>query len=201
MLLEIHPQHPQPRKIRQAVSALLEGQLIAYPTDTVYGLGCDLLNKDAVERLYRMKSMPKTQALALICVDLGDIARYAAVENPVYRLLRRILPGPYTCILPATREVPKTIAPKRTQVGIRVPDHEVPRAIARELGRPIISTSAGPHGGDPYQWPADLAAAYPQLALVLDGGPGGLLPTTVVDFTGSELVIVREGAGAVDALT
>ncbi len=200
MLLEIHPENPQPRKIRQVVSALEAGELIAYPTDTVYGLGCDLMNKAAVERLYQLKAMPKNQPLALICTDLGDIARYAQVENPVYRILRRILPGPYTCILTATREVPKTIAPKRTQVGIRVPAHEVPRAIAREFGRPLISTSAGPHGGEPYQWPEDIARAWPQLSLVLDGGPCGLVPTTVLDFTSGEPVVVREGAGPIDQI-
>lgn len=200
MLLEILPEHPQPRKIARVVEALQAGELIAYPTDTVYGLGCDLMNKAAVERLYRLKGMPKTQSLALICVDLGDIARYAQVDNPVYRILRRILPGPYTCILTATREVPKIIAPKRLEVGIRVPNHAVPRAIAEAFGRPLISTTAGPHGGDPYQWPEDIARAYPELSLVVDGGLGGLVPTTVVDFTSGEPVIVREGAGPIDAL-
>lgn len=200
MLLEIHPEHPEPRKIRRAVAALEAGEIIAYPTDTVYGLGCDLLNKAAIERLYQLKGMPKSQALALVCVDLGDIARYAMVDNPVYRVLRRLLPGPYTCILPATREVPKTIAPKRQQVGIRVPAAEVPRAIARELGRPLISTTAGPHGGDPYQWPEDIAAAFPQVSLVLDGGPCGLVPTTVLDFTSGSVEVVREGAGPIDKL-
>jgi tRNA threonylcarbamoyl adenosine modification protein (Sua5/YciO/YrdC/YwlC family) len=201
VLIEVHPQNPQPRKIRQVVAALLEGQLIAYPTDTVYGLGCDLLNKAAVERLYQIKGMPRTQPLALICVDLSDIARYAMVDNPVYRILRRILPGPYTCILPATREVPKMIALKQKQVGIRVPDHPIPRAIARELGRPLISTTAGPHGGDAYQWPEDIARAYPQLSLVIDAGPGGVTPTTVVDFTSGYPEVVREGAGPIEGLT
>ncbi|MCS6912559.1 MAG: L-threonylcarbamoyladenylate synthase [Myxococcales bacterium] len=200
MILEVHPQHPQPRKIRQAVAALEAGEIIAYPTDTVYGLGCDLYNKAAIERLYQIKGMPKGQPLALVCVDLTDIARYAMVDNPVYRVLRRLLPGPYTCILPATREVPKIIAPKRQQVGIRVPDAAIPRAIARELGRPLISTTAGPHEGDPYQWAEDIARAYPAVALVLDGGPGGLVPTTVIDFTAGYPVVVRKGAGPVDFL-
>lgn len=195
MLLEINPQHPEPRKIQRAVAALEKGEIIAYPTDTVYGLGCDLLNKAAVERLYEVKRMPKDRPLALICVDLGDIARYVVVDNSAYRLLRRLLPGPYTCILPATREVPKIISPKRTQVGIRIPDHAVPRAIAQALGRPLISTTAAPHGEDPIQWPQDIASTFRAVSLVLDGGPGGVVPTTVLDLTQDPPVVVREGAG------
>lgn len=198
MLIEVHGKDPQPRKLRQVVAALEEGALIAYPTDTVYGLGCDLLNKAAVDRLYQMKGLDQSQPLALMCVDLSDIATYAIVDNVAYRTLRRILPGPYTCILPATREVPKSIAPKRQQVGIRVPDAVIPRALARALGRPLLTTTAGPHGGDPYQWPEDIAQAYPQLAYVVDGGPGGIIPTTVLDFTGAAPRVVREGAGPVD---
>lgn len=195
VLLEINPQHPEPRKIQRAVAALEKGEIIAYPTDTVYGLGCDLMNRAAVERLYEAKRMPKEQPLALICVDLSDIARYVIVDNSAYRLLRRILPGPYTCILPATREVPKTICPKRTQVGIRVPDHAVPRAIAQALGRPLISTTAAMHGEDPLQWPQDIASTFRHVSLVLDGGPGGVLPTTVLDLREDPPIVVREGAG------
>lgn len=200
VLLAINPDHPEPRKIAKAVAALEAGEIIAYPTDTVYGLGCDLHNKAAIEKLYQMKRMPKNQALALICVDLSDIARYVIVDNSSYRLLKRLLPGPYTFILPATREVPKTIAPKRTQVGIRVPDHAIPRAIAAALGRPLISTTAAEHGTESLQWPQDIAAAFPQAQLVLDGGPGGVVPTTVIDLTSQPPLIVREGAGSIDSL-
>jgi tRNA threonylcarbamoyl adenosine modification protein (Sua5/YciO/YrdC/YwlC family) len=200
VLLAINPEHPEPRKIQRAVAALNNGELIAYPTDTVYGLGCDLLNKAALDRLYQMKKMPRSQPLAMVCLDLSDIARYVLVDNTAYRLLRRLLPGPYTFILPATREVPKTIAPKRTQVGIRVPDHAVPRAIAEALGRPLLSTTAAPYGGEPLQWPEEIAAAFPDLSLILDGGPCGLLPTTVVDLTKTPPEVVRKGAGEVDFL-
>jgi tRNA threonylcarbamoyl adenosine modification protein (Sua5/YciO/YrdC/YwlC family) len=200
VLLEINAQHPEPRKIQRAVSALSDGLLIAYPTDTVYGLGCDLLNKAAVERLYEIKKMPLSQPLALICVDLSDISRYVVIDNSAYRLLRRLLPGPYTCILPATREVPKIISPKRTQVGIRVPAHPVPRAIAQALGRPLISTTASLHGEEPLQWPSDIAETFSELSLVLDGGPCGVLPTTVIDMTKDPLVVLREGAGPVNFL-
>lgn len=198
MLLEINTAHPEPRKIERAVAALRAGELIAYPTDTVYGLGCDLLNKNAVEALYQAKRMPATQPLALICTDLSDIARYVVVDNAAYRLLRRLMPGPYTVILPATREVPKIISPKRTQVGIRVPAAEIPRAIARALGRPLISTTASRHGEEPLQFPRDIADAFPRVSLVLDGGPCGLVPTTVLDLTADPPVVVREGAGPVD---
>ena len=198
VLLEINPEHPEPRKIQRAVAALNAGELIAYPTDTVYGLGCDLLNKDALDRLYSAKNMPRSQSLALVCLDLSDIARYVVVDSAAYRLLRRLLPGPYTFILPATREVPKTIAPKRTQVGIRVPAHAVPRAITEALGRPLISTTAAPYGGEALQWPEEIAEAFPQLKLVLDGGPGGVVPTTVLDLSVDPPVVVREGAGPVD---
>ncbi len=195
VLLEINPAHPEPHKIQRAVSALCDGKLIAYPTDTVYGLGCDLLNKAAVERLYQLKRMPEKQPLALICVDLSDISRYVTLDNAAYRLLRRLLPGPYTCILPATREVPKIIAHKRTQVGIRIPDHPVPRAIAQALGRPLISTTACQYGSEPLQWPSDIAETFSELRLVLDGGPGGIVPTTVLDMTVNPPNVVREGAG------
>lgn len=200
IVIEVHPLNPEPRKLKKIVEALLRGALIAYPTDTTYGLGCDLLNKSAIDELYRVKGMPRQQMLALMCLDLSDIARYASVDNRAYRTLRRILPGPYTCILPATREVPKIIAQKRQQIGIRVPAAEIPRALARELGRPLLATTAGPPGGDALQWPEDIARAYPQLAYVIDAGPGGVTPTTVVDLTGEEPVIVREGAGAIDVL-
>lgn len=197
-LLEIDPVHPEPRKVQRAVAALEAGEVIAYPTDTVYGLGCDLFNKRAIERLYQIKGMSSGKPLAFICHDLGDIARYALVDNQQYRLLKRHLPGPYTFILEATREVPKLVLMKRKQVGIRVPNHPVIIAIAHALGRPVISTTAGPQGGDAYVDPFEIADAYPQLALVLDAGAGGVLPTTIVDITGGEVVVTREGAGDPD---
>ena len=198
MLLAIHPDHPEPRKVRRAVEALQDGGLIAYPTDTVYGLGCDLTNKHAVERLYSVKGMERSQPLAFVCPDLSDIARYALVDNQVYRVLRRFLPGPYTFILPATREVPKLVQMRRKTVGIRVPACEVTRTLARELGRPIISTTAARPGEEPLVDPHEIDATFRGLALVLDGGAGGLVPTTVVDLTQIPPQIVREGAGAVD---
>jgi tRNA threonylcarbamoyl adenosine modification protein (Sua5/YciO/YrdC/YwlC family) len=198
MLLAIHPDHPEPRKIRRAVELLERGEVIAYPTDTVYGLGCDLTNKHAVDRLYALKGMDRTHQLTFICPDLSDIARYAMVDNPVYRVLRRFLPGPYTFILQATRDVPKLVQMKRRSVGIRVPALQAPRAIARELGRPIISTTAARPGEEPFVDPHEIHDAFSGLALVLDGGAGGITPTTVVDLTQSPPIVVRHGAGPVD---
>jgi tRNA threonylcarbamoyl adenosine modification protein (Sua5/YciO/YrdC/YwlC family) len=195
VLLSINVDHPEPRKLRRAVEALEAGGVIAYPTDTVYGLGCDLTNKNAIERLYAIKGMDRSQPLAFVCPDLSDIAKYAVVENQVYRVLRRFLPGPYTFILQATREVPKLVQMKRKNVGIRVPGLEVTRAIARELGRPIISSTAARPGGAPFVDPNEIDDEFKGLALVLDGGAGGLVPTTVIDLTTSPPEIVREGAG------
>jgi tRNA threonylcarbamoyl adenosine modification protein (Sua5/YciO/YrdC/YwlC family) len=198
MLLAINPDHPEPRKVRRAVDALEAGAVIAYPTDTVYGLGCDLTNKHAIERLYSIKGMDRSHPLAFVCPDLSDIARYAIVDNQVYRVLRRFLPGPYTFILAATREVPKLVQMKRKNVGIRVPACEATRALARELGRPIISSTAARPGGEPLVDPHEIAAEFKGLAMVLDAGAGGLVPTTVIDLTTSPPEVVREGAGAFD---
>src|SRR5471030_1000025 len=180
MLLSINLEHPEPRKIRRAVDALEAGGVIAYPTDTVYGLGCDLLNKNAIERLYAIKGMDRSHTLAFVCPDLSDIAKYAVVENQVYRVLRRFLPGPYTFILPATREVPKLVQMKRKQVGIRVPACEATRALARELGRPIASTTAARPGEQPHVDPHEIDETFHGLAMVLDAGGGGMVPKTVI---------------------
>jgi tRNA threonylcarbamoyl adenosine modification protein (Sua5/YciO/YrdC/YwlC family) len=198
MLLAIDPNHPEPRKIRRAVAVLEEGGVIAYPTDTVYGIGCDLINKRAVDRIYEIKRMDHSHPLAFVCPDLAHIARYAIVDNQVYRVLRRFLPGPYTFILEATREVPKLVQMKRKTVGIRVPACEATRALVRELGRPIISSTAARPGEEPLVDPHEIATAFPGLSLILDAGAGGLVPTTVIDLTKSPPEIVRKGAGSID---
>lgn len=198
MLLSINPNHPEPRKIRRAVDALEQGEVIAYPTDTVYGLGCDLQNKKAVDRLYEIKGMDRAQQLAFICPDLADIARYAIVENATYRVLKHYLPGPYCFVLAATREVPKIVQSKRKTVGIRVPNHPVTLALVRELGRPLISTTAARKGEPPLIDPAEIVQTFRGLALVLDAGAGGMTPTSVVDLSGSVPKVVREGAGPVE---
>ncbi len=198
VLLEINTEHPEPRKIRRAVDALEAGEVIAYPTDTVYGLGCDIGSKRAIDRLYQIKGMDRAQPLAFICPDLSEIARYAIVDNQVYRVLKRFLPGPYCFILEATREVPRTLQTKRKTIGIRVPNHEVTRLIVTELGRPIISTTAQRPGQEPHVDAAEIDEDFKGLGLVLDAGGGGVVPTTVVDLTVQPPQVIREGAGPVD---
>jgi tRNA threonylcarbamoyl adenosine modification protein (Sua5/YciO/YrdC/YwlC family) len=198
MLVPIESERPDPRTIRRAVQALEAGEVIAYPTDTVYGLGCDLFNKKAIDRLYQIKGMPRTQHLSFICPDLSNVAHYAVVENADYRLLRRLLPGPYTLVLMATREVPRLVQTKKKTVGLRVPQNEIILSLARELGRPIISTSANVPGGEPMVDPDEIDDQFRGLSMVLDAGAGGTLQTTIVDLTGPEPVVVREGAGPID---
>jgi tRNA threonylcarbamoyl adenosine modification protein (Sua5/YciO/YrdC/YwlC family) len=200
MLLSVNPEHPEPRKIRRAVEFVQKGAVIAYPTDTVYGLGCDPTNKQAIDALYQIKGMQRDKSLAFICPDLADIAKYAIVENATYRVLKHFLPGPYCFILQATREVPKMLQNKQKTVGIRVPDHPVTQALVRELGHPLISTTAAPPGDDPMVDPWEISEAFPGLELVLDAGGGGLVPTTVVDLSTGVARIVREGAGPIDEL-
>jgi len=199
VLLEINAEHPEPRKIRKAVDALEQGEVIGYPTDTVYGLGCDISSKKAVDRLYQMKAMDRAHPLAFICPDLSEIARYAVVDNQVYRVLRHFLPGPYCFILEATKEVPRLLQTKRKTIGIRVPKHEVVCALVRELGRPIISTTAQRAGAEqPHIDAREIDEDFSGLGLVIDSGAGGLVPSTVIDLTVSPPKVIREGAGPIE---
>jgi tRNA threonylcarbamoyl adenosine modification protein (Sua5/YciO/YrdC/YwlC family) len=198
LIVSLNPHHPEPRKVRRAVEALEAGEVIAYPTDTLYALGCDLLARRAIDRLYQLKMMPRTQQLSLICPDLSDIARYARVDNTTYRTLKRLLPGPYTCIVEASREVPRMLQSKRKTIGIRVPNAPIILEVVRAFGRPVLSTSAVAQGGEPLRDAHDVDARFPDLALILDGGWGGVTPTTVIDLV--ERVVVREGAGPIEDL-
>jgi len=197
MVIEINHRSPEPRKIRRAVEALRDGEIIAYPTDTCYGLGCDLFNKKAIDRLYQIKGMAKSHPLSFVCRDIASIAKYAMLHNYEYGIVKDYLPGPYCFILNATREVPRIVQSARKHVGIRVPNHPVALALVEELGGPIISSTAARAEAVPEVDPRELDQAFPGLALVLDGGPGGISPTTVVDLTGKTPVIVRVGAGDV----
>lgn len=199
MLLEVNPLNPEPRKIQRAVEALEAGEVIAYPTDTVYGLGCDLFNKKAVEKLYRIKGMDNSQKLAFVCKDLTDVSKYAVMHDHVYRTLRDFLPGPYCFILESTREVPKLVHWPRKTVGVRVPDNPIALALCSALGRPIISSTAARHGQAPNPDPKEIDEEFNGLALVVDGGAGGTVATSIVDLTTPEPRIIREGAGDVSA--
>lgn len=199
MRIPIHGDHPEPRKIARAVDALRSGEVIAYPTDTVYGIGCDILQKKAIDRVYQIKGMPHDQPLAFICPDLSDIARYAIVDNQTYRILKRGTPGPFTFILQATREVPRILMMKRKTVGIRVPAHPVPHALVRALGHPIVSTTAS-WQGETLNDPDEIDDRFRQLDMVLDAGYGGLEPSTVIDLSGGTPEVVRVGLGDPETL-
>ncbi len=197
--IEVHPTHPQRRSINQALAVLQSGGVLIYPTDTVYGLGCALGQKRAVERIYQLKRVKREHPMSLVCPDLSGIARYAFVEDSAYRIMKRLLPGPYTFVLPATREVPRLLLRKRKTVGIRVPDHPVPLALLAALGVPLLSTSAS-IDGEFLNDPDELAARFRGVDAVLDAGWSSLEASTVLDLTGDEIVVLREGAGPIDQL-
>jgi len=200
---EIHTDTPHRRMIKHAVRVLEQGGVIVYPTDTIYGLAADIIRKDAVERILKIKKASKHKLMSLIFPDLKNIADWVHVSSPVYRIMRRVLPGKYTFILPASKEVPKAVLEKRRTLGIRVPDNEVCRALAEELGRPLLSTSVpkGEHEDDFYTDPVEIAERFRhEIDLILDAGVMPNLPSTVVDFSVDPPEVIREGAGDVDAL-
>jgi tRNA threonylcarbamoyl adenosine modification protein (Sua5/YciO/YrdC/YwlC family) len=202
--LIVNPAHPEPRKIAHAAQILEKGGVALYPTDTVYALGCVLDDKKAVERIRSLKQMNDKQPLAIICADLSNIARYALVSDFAYRLMRRILPGPYTIVLPATREVPKLlVTDKRRTIGIRVPQSPVCEALVRALGKPLITTSAVPPGSEtgPVMDVAEGKEAWAHgLDVTIDGGLLPNEPSTVISLIDDEVEVLREGLGEVDGV-
>ena len=200
MLIRIHPDNPQPRHIAQVVETLRRGGVIIYPTDTLYGLGCDIYNGAAIERICRIKGIrPKDARFSFVCCDLSHLSDYArSVDTPTFRLLKAALPGPYTFILLASRAVPKGVQNKQDTVGIRVPDHPITNELVRLLDHPIMSVSL-PHEDDEVEYftdPEDIHDRFGDLVdIVVDGGPGGIVPSTVIDLTRGEPELVREGAG------
>jgi tRNA threonylcarbamoyl adenosine modification protein (Sua5/YciO/YrdC/YwlC family) len=195
-ILAIDPKHPQPRLVERAVQTLSEGGLVAFPTDTYYGIGCDLFDKRAIERIYQLKQMPTTHELSFICADLAEVSRYAIVDNAAYRVLRRKTPGPYTFILPATRLVPDLVLRRQKTVGIRLPDSPIAVEIVKALAHPLISTSAATPEGDVLIDPRDIKERLGHgLDLILDGGYQPNEPSSVIDLTGPEPVVVRQGKG------
>ncbi len=198
MLLQIHPKNPPPRLIKQIVESLQQGGVIIYPTDTVYGLGCDILQQKAVERICRIKKVePRKAQLSFVCSDLSHLSEYAKpLSNPVYRLLKDHLPGPYTFILPASKMVPKILQSKKDTIGLRIPDNNIAMAIINELGRPILSASLPGEMVEDYTDPEVMYENFRnEVDYVIDGGIGGMTPSTVVDCTGDEPVLIREGLG------
>ena len=198
MLLHVHPENPQPRQIKTIVDCLQSGGVIIYPTDTIYGLGCDIFQHKAIERICRIKNVdPQKAQLSFICNDLSDLSTYTKqISTPVYRMLKQYLPGPYTFILPASREVPKILKSKKDTIGLRVPDNEIARTIIRELGHPILSASLPGEMVEEYTDPEYMHDNFKKLVdLFVDGGIGGMVPSTIVDCTEDEPVVLREGLG------
>jgi tRNA threonylcarbamoyl adenosine modification protein (Sua5/YciO/YrdC/YwlC family) len=194
--IPIHPENPQPKHLKTAVDILRTGGLIVYPTDSVYGLGCDLFNKNSVEKIYHHKGNDKRKLLSIICPDLKGISEYAYISNPAYKIMKHLLPGPYTFILNASRQVPKILLEKRTTVGIRVPDNAVCQELLAKFGSPIINTSACLGDQHYLNDPEEIKATFEKRAdLFLDVGPGGLEPSTIIDFTQEEPVVIRQGKG------
>lgn len=194
----VHSANPQLRLIRQATALLREGALIAYPTDSCYAFGCHIGDRDAVARIEQIRQTGRDHNFTLVCRDLSEIATYARVENWAYRLLRTLTPGPYTFILPATREVPRRLQnPRRQTIGIRVPDHPVPALLLAELGEPLMSsTLLLPGIEQPLSDPDEIEAALRgRVDLIIDAGSCGVEPTTVVDLTGAAPVVLRRGKG------
>lgn len=198
MLLEINPINPQLRLVEQVVKLLKNGAVICYPTDTGYGIGCDLMNQKAIKLIMQLKRRPKDKPFSFMCSDLTDISQYAHVSNTAYRLMRKSLPGPYTFVLPGTKLVPKVMATKQKTVGIRVPAHPICRLLIQTLGNPIVNTSA--------QLEDDEAPAEPfqieqylgnRIDLIIDGGPIFADPSSVIDLTSDIPEVLRVGKGDV----
>jgi len=200
-VIEIFPDNPDERKIQLVVDCLKNGGLIIYPTDTVYSMGCDSKNLKAVERLCKLKKVKLNQnKFSIVCSDLRDISIYAKVSNVAFRQMKRLLPGPYTIILPSTNDLPKVIQTNRKTIGIRIPDHKIPKMIIEKLGNPIITTSLKDDIDDIVEYPNEIEVIYEQnqdkVDIIIDGGWCGIIPSTVLDCTGNESIeLVREGLG------
>ncbi|RLA83205.1 MAG: threonylcarbamoyl-AMP synthase [Deltaproteobacteria bacterium] len=201
MILKVNPQNPQKRAIRRAVEVLKEGGVIAYPTDTIYGLGCDLYNRGAIEKIYHLKRHSKNKRLSIICSDLKDISRYAQVPDYAYRIMKKLVPGPYTFILEATKLVPKIMLTNQRTIGIRVPDHPIPLALVKELGGPIITTSVTKPDETLYNDPQELEERFgKEVDLIIDGGIIVPQHSSIIDMTAEEPKVLRVGKGDVSFL-
>ena len=215
MLLRLHPDNPQPRNIKTIVECLLDGGVIVYPTDTIYGLGCDIFHHKAIERICQIKNVnPAKARLSFICYDLSDLSQYTkSISTPLYRMLRNYLPGPYTFILPASKQVPRILKSKKDTIGLRVPDNKIALELVKELGHPILSSSLpgvfndGSSAKAPQALPVEeytdpevIHDKFEHLVdIVVDGGIGGIVPSTVVDCTGEEPEVIRLGLGVWEA--
>lgn len=199
-IIELYQGNLDERKLRQIVECLKNGGIIIYPTDTVYSMGCDIFNTKAVEKLSKIKGIKLQQNnFSIVCHDLSNISTYAKVSNNIFRLLKRALPGPFTFILPATGDLPKTLQTKRKTIGIRIPDHEIPLKIIEMLGNPIITTSVKDDIDDILEYPNEIEVIYSQnsekVDIIIDGGWCGIEPSTVVLAVDDDFEVIREGVG------
>ena len=195
-LININPDNPQERLIKRAAEILRDGGVIAYPTDTIYGIGCDIYNKKALDKIYLMKGRDKRKPMSFVCSDLSHISQFARVSNSAYRIMKRCLPGPYTFILEASSEVPKMLMTKSKTVGIRIPDNEITLQLVKYLGNPIISTSANITGEDAISDPVEIDLYLGKfLDATIDAGILLGEPSTIIDLSGNVPTLIREGAG------
>lgn len=199
MILQINPLHPQPRRIQKVAEVLRSEGVIVYPTDTVYGLGCDIHSKKALEKVRRIKKMDNKRHLTFVFADLKQISHYAQVTDYAYRILRKFLPGPYTFVLKATRLVPRIVLTKRSEVGIRIPDNKVCQSLLEELGNPILSSSVRMPDDQLHDDPREIDKVYRgQVDLVIDGGTFLPEPSSIISLLNDEPEVIREGKGDVD---
>jgi tRNA threonylcarbamoyl adenosine modification protein (Sua5/YciO/YrdC/YwlC family) len=203
MYLKIHPDNPQGRHIKNAVDVLKNDGVIIYPTDTVYGIGCSIFNTHAIERIYQIKEQDKSKPFSFICSDLSHISEYAKVSTGAFRLMKQLIPGPYTFILPASRlkQLPKSMISKRKTVGIRVPNNKISLTLIKELGHPILSASVTDPQGNIVNDPEIIKEYYSKrVDMILDAGNSSLELSTILDLTEEQPIILREGAGDVSML-
>ena len=203
-LIEVHPDDPQPHRVRKIVDRIREGAVIAYPTDSTYALGCRIGDRSGIKRISRIRRTPRKHNYTLVCADLSEISVYARVENWAYRLIKSLTPGPYTFVLPATRQLPKILAhPKRRTIGIRVPDHPLVNAMLEELGEPIMSSTLSLPGDDrPLTDPLDIEERIGHdIDVIVEAGPTGIEPTSVLDLSGGTVEVLRAARGDVSQFT
>lgn len=198
MLLHVHPDNPQSRNINTITDCLRKGGIIIYPTDTIYGLGCSIHQHKAIEQIARIKNIDAAKAnFSFVCYDLSDLSQYTkSISTPLYRILKTYLPGPYTFILPASKEVPKLLKSKKDTIGLRVPDNNIARAIVKELGHPILSATLPGEMVEEYTDPEIMHENFKNLInIVVHGGIGGMIPSTIIDCTGDAPAVIRQGLG------
>jgi tRNA threonylcarbamoyl adenosine modification protein (Sua5/YciO/YrdC/YwlC family) len=202
-IIRMFDEHPDPKMVDKVVKVLKDGGIVVYPTDTVYAMGCDIYQNRAVEKLSQLKGVKvKKNNFSIVCAEIGGITDYAKVSNIAFKAMKKAFPGPFTFILPATNKLPKSLQTNRKTIGIRVPDHPIPRAIVLALGNPIITTSVKDDIDDILEYPNEIEVIIDQnehkADLIIDGGWSGMTPSSVIDASTDDLEIIREGLGQVD---